>query len=452
MIGNYLKLALRVLGRNKLYTFISLFGISFTLAILMLATSYLDVEYGANAPLSKMDNIHVLTGAQLVQWPRETITKIDSSEVDGLMTYDTTTTEKIQRMKLGPDMRTSSSSNSRIAYDFIKEHLLDVENKVVASAYNVESSIDVFPKNKKLTFSIAYTDADYFKIYDFEFLEGKPYDANAVENQARVIVINDKMAREYFGELSSYLGQNVRFNQENYEVIGVTKEVFTSVTMVSNSAMTPLTHLSASNMTYRKGEPLGSLQMAYLVNGDQQREKLKTELRNIELNADIGDRFDDLFLRDEHIHEFSARGIVQEQYKDNTSILFTIIGVGLFLFTLIPILNLINLNITRIMERSAEIGVRKSFGAKTWDLIVQFVFENLILTIIGGILGLLLAMGMMYILNSSGIMGRTHLSVNSSFFLVSVLITLIFGILSGLFPAWKVSKTSIAQALKTNSI
>ena len=64
----------------------------------------------------------------------------------------------------------------------------------------------------------------------------------------------------------------------------------------------------------------------------------------------------------------------------------TAIGVFILLVMLLPTLNLININVTRIMERSSEIGVRKAFGASSRTLVYQFIVENIILTLIGGII------------------------------------------------------------------
>ena len=58
---------------------------------------------------------------------------------------------------------------------------------------------------------------------------------------------------------------------------------------------------------------------------------------------------------------------------------------------LLPTLNLVNINISRIMERASEIGVRKAFGASSRTLVGQFVVENIILTLVGGAFGLVLS-------------------------------------------------------------
>ena len=128
-----------------------------------------------------------------------------------------------------------------------------------------------------------------------------------------------------------------------------------------------------------------------------------------------------------------------------------VFGVLAF-FLVIPILNLVNLNVTRIFERSSEIGVRKAFGAKTGDLLLQFLFENLIITFIGGVLGVGLTLLLINVLNNAEVFGSSKLSFNFSLLFVSLLITFVFGLLSGFLPAWRISKTPVAGALKSGTL
>lgn len=104
------------------------------------------------------------------------------------------------------------------------------------------------------------------------------------------------------------------------------------------------------------------------------------------------------------------------------------------------------------MDRSSEIGVRKAFGATQSQILTQFVFENIVQTLIGGSIGFLFAFGAMHFINQSKILGTIVLKIDFSFFIYSLLICLLFGVLSGLLPALKMSKLQIVNALKTNQL
>ena len=129
--------------------------------------------------------------------------------------------------------------------------------------------------------------------------------------------------------------------------------------------------------------------------------------------------------------------------------LYFVIGIVTFVFMLLPTINLVNINITRIMERSSEIGVRKAFGASSGTLVIQFIVENLILTVLGGLLGLILAAVVIGIINNSGWIPNADLSLNPMVLTISLLMCLLFGLLSGVYPAWRMSRLQIVAALKS---
>ena len=115
---------------------------------------------------------------------------------------------------------------------------------------------------------------------------------------------------------------------------------------------------------------------------------------------------------------------------------------------ILPTVNLVNINISRIMERASEIGIRKSFGASSRTLVGQFIVENIILTFIGGIISLILSAIILNIINSSGIIPYVQLGLNFSIFWTSLFIVLFFALFSGVYPAFKMSRLRPVEALK----
>jgi putative ABC transport system permease protein len=103
------------------------------------------------------------------------------------------------------------------------------------------------------------------------------------------------------------------------------------------------------------------------------------------------------------------------------------------------------------MERSSEIGVRKAFGASSRTLVGQFIVENMILTVLGGILGVLLSLLIISVLNSSNLITHMNLTINLAVLGYSLLACLMFGLISGVYPAWRMSKLNVVTALKANN-
>ena len=101
------------------------------------------------------------------------------------------------------------------------------------------------------------------------------------------------------------------------------------------------------------------------------------------------------------------------------------------------------------MERASEIGIRKAFGAPVKTLVWQFIVENIFITFLGGSIALLLTLITIHLINASGWIAFADLTINLTVFLISMVVCLIFGLLSGVLPALRMAKLSIADALKS---
>ncbi|WP_236978994.1 ABC transporter permease [Membranihabitans maritimus] len=445
MLKNYLKIALKVLKRNRFYTFVSLFGISFTLMVLMLSTAFIDNELGANRPLSNKDRILVVSGMGMKKWQRETNTTIDTIYRNDSTILDTTI---IETPIVG---NSQSSSSSQLGYDFCKEHILPMQSPEMISLFVPQRQIEVYPNNARLELSTCMVDANYWKIFDFDFVEGQPFGESSIENQSHHTVLTEEAAGKYFGAQDSYLNRELVWGHDVYKIVGIIKEPNTSSFVVQGDAFMPVTNLPDHALNYGYGY-FGGCNVALLAKDGASGESMTAELKQIENNTEMKDGFDILYLWEKDITDLYAWPIIGSQdTRSGNKFLMILFGV-LILFLIIPTFNLINLNITRILERSSEIGVRKAFGARTDHLLIQFLFENIVLTFLGGLLGLVFTFFAMRWFNKAQILEGTHLEFNSTVFGISLLITLFFGICSGLFPAWKMAGKEIAVAIKNSRI
>lgn len=445
MLKNYFKIAVKVLMRNRFYTLVSLFGISFTLMVLMLSTAFMDNELGSNPPLSKKDRILVIPSLQMQQWKRQITTTVDTIYRNDSIILDTTRTET----PIIGDHNNFASSG--LGYDFCKDHILSMKSSELASIYSSGIQIEVYPNDTRMEMSAKMVDANYWRIFDFEFIEGRPFDEITVENQSRVIVLTDKAAREYFGPQDSYVGRELVRGHESFEVLGVVREITTSSYVVQADAYMPITLLPQHNLNYDWGY-FGGCSVALLAPESSLREAMTAELRQIENNVEMTDDYDVMRFWDKSITDLYAWSILGGNEKRMGNRFVGIMTGVLALFLIIPTINLISLNITRILERSSEIGVRKAFGARTDHLLFQFIFENVLLTMVGGVIGLILSVFAMRWLNQAEILSGTQLHFNFRIFILSVLIIIIFGIISGFIPAWNMARKEVATAIKNSRI
>ncbi|KAA5430753.1 FtsX-like permease family protein, partial [Bacteroides cellulosilyticus] len=134
-------------------------------------------------------------------------------------------------------------------------------------------------------------------------------------------------------------------------------------------------------------------------------------------------------------------------------------GIALFIILLVPSLNLCGLSNSRMQQRVSELGVRKAFGATGSTLIRQILNENLVLTLIGGIVGLVFSYLAVYVMrtwlftNSQniGTAGDFSLSMDALFspmvFVLAFVFCLVINLLSAGLPAWLATRRTIVDSL-----
>lgn len=451
MLRNYFILAIKVLGRRKFFTFISLFGISFTLMILMLITAFFETELGGAKPLTKQDQMVFLDYVETYTQLQDTIPEVDSMMMDGVMRYDTT----------GFRYEDSAKSMSRgpASFAFWDTYMRDIPFTKNHTFYKPRQTFDIFINSNKLTFPSTHTDGQFWNIYDFNFLAGEPYGPQQVKNQEQVIVISRKACNEYFGNddknFDAIIGKEIVLDNKHFKVVGIVDHVNSSMSHLKSYVYIPFTNLPAQQLEARGDGFSGPFSATFLAEDASKVDRVKEEMikKATIIPLPNPDVFDTLGYYPATFAERYAW--IFMPFEDPTKSYRYFIGVVIFLlslFFLLPTLNLINLNISRIMERSSEIGVRKAFGANPGNILFQFVFENVILTLIGGLIGFVLALLLLNTINGSNFLDGTMLSFNYKVFIYSILICLFFGVLSGFIPAFRMSRVHIVNALKNNQL
>ena len=442
MFKNYLLLSLKVLKRKPFYTFISLFGISFTLMILMLLTSLFDATLGDNQPLTHRDRMVMAPMVERIRMEPDTTRKIDTIKMDnGQMRYDTT---------LDITEEQTSNSNGPMGYKFITENLLPLEEAEYVGIFHDGSHIEGYLDGRKFTFNSYYVNDQYWDVMDFNFLYGSRMNAEDDKQANKVAVITDKSALTYFGEVSeSLIGREMLLGKEIFRVRGIIARPLSDSPLFGGDIYLPST--TVDERALASEEIGGGFGAVCLVSSPDKREALKNEIDFLSENYDMsGDDFHNkLKVFNATFIEGYAQGILNEEDpKKAQRMLFIPIIALLLLFVALPLINLINLNISRVYERKSEIGVRKAFGANGGDILTQFVFENMILTLIGGIVGMLLAIALISYVNANDLLGITRLSYSLKVFVYFFIVIVVFGLLSGILPAYRMSRTNVADSLR----
>ena len=413
MLANYIKIAWKVLLRHPFYTFITLFGISLTLTVLMVITSFLDHLFGAHYPENNRDrSLYIAT----------------------MMLTDSTETS----MSTGP-------ASFRFLSRYAKS-LKTPENVTIISNFSFSNT---YINGKKIKLNTKYTDAAFWHVMGFEFLEGKPYNEQHIKNGEHVVVITDDLRNQYFEQDGqAVIGRNIEIEGIDYKVIGIVKGSPATRLYTYSDVYFPYT---APKSNYENKGMQGSYIAIALAKDQTDIPAIQSEfdsgIKSIPMSEIRGERkFNILIIKAEkYFDHFLSTFARRDQDK---LMIYSIVGLIVLMFIGLPAINLVNVNVSRILERASEIGVRKAFGAPSKALLWQFIIENIFITCIGGVLALGLSYLIIYLINSSGWIPYADLTINFTVFLISVGVCLMFGFLSGVLPAFRMSRLKIVDALK----
>ena len=410
MLKNYFKIAIAVLKRRKFFTFISLFGISFTLTVLIIASAFIDHTISPAYPETKRAR------SLYIQFLEKTNDKHSSINKGPLSIYFLNTYVKTMK----------------------------TPEKVGICSYGQVTN--TYVNNQKLELKIRYVNTDFWQVTEFLFIDGRAFNDQELANADHVAVITESTRNKYFGENVNAIGKYIETDNENYRVTGIVKDAPVSFGFTHGDIYLPYT-TSKTDITYHSLN--GQYSAILLAKDKSDIPAIQKEYQAIIDKKPMLDKgftelysFADTYFTNHTRMEYGKFG--------DSGLTFAVTALSLiaFLFMLLPSLNLININISRIMERSSEIGVRKAFGASSRTLVYQFIIENLILTAIGCIVGIVIACIVLAIVNSSGWIPGIHLSVNLTVLAVALLCCIIFGLLTGVYPAWRMSRLQIVNALK----
>jgi putative ABC transport system permease protein len=406
MLKKYIKLAFKVLNRHRFFTFVSLFGISFTLMILLVTSALLDHTLGPVYPELKLNRSLYVVDLEIS----------------------------------GPEI----TNRGQVSYYFLDKYVRSMKTPEKVTILSFFQKTITYNEGKKYKLALKYTDSEFWDIMDFDFVEGGPFTKAHVDDISRVAVINESTKEKYFGEEDA-VGKYIEADWKKYKVIGVVRDVPIIRILAYGDVWVPITNTKEDIYSYTME---GDYQAIILAHSRQDFKAIKAEFKKqldqVEFQTE---RYNSIRGGADTLLESTSREIFG---FDETKVhyLYAIAFALMVLFMILPALNLVNININRIIERHSEIGIRKSFGASSVTLVWQFLVENIILTLIGGILGLILTLIVMGIINSSEVIPYANFTLNIRIFFAAVIITFFFGIFSGVYPAWRMAKLKPVYALQ----
>jgi len=413
MLRNYLKIALKVLLRRKFFTAISLFGISLTLVVLMVTTALFDHVFAPHPPETRLDR-----------------------------------TLGIYTLRLEGE---GSRSSGFPGYAFLEQTARDLPGAERMTIYSLQQRAVSYPDRRKVLSWLKRTDGEFWNVLDFRFVEGGPFTAEDEANGHFVAVINETTRERFFGPDTQAVGRPIELDGQRYRVVGVVEDV----PFLRFSAFADVwVPISTKASTAYRHEIRGGFQALILADSEEAKPLIREELQSrvADFQFPDPDEFQVAYTGADTLFEALSRMLLPEAaHQAQPGRLLTILLTMAVLFMVLPAVNLTNLNLSRILERTSEIGVRKAFGGSTRELVGQFLVENVVLTLLGGAIGLALSALALGAIEESGLIPYAELTLNTRIFLWGLAMALFFAVLSGVYPAWRMARMSPVRALRGRS-
>lgn len=291
--------------------------------------------------------------------------------------------------------------------------------------------------NQNWSSTVYGTTPEYFYIKNYEVESGRGFVPEDIKNSAKVSVIGSTVATELFGDLDP-IGKIMRVGNVPFKIIGTLKSKGSMGPMDQDDLIfIPIT--TAQKKVFGTDFP-GTVSMIVVKGSDP--ENVTTAEQDIEeiLTArhHIGKN---------QVKDFEIRNSAEFQEKMKSTVqtfailLASIASVSL----LVGGIGIMNIMLVSVTERTKEIGIRMAIGAKPSDIRIQFLIESFLLSIIGGLIGVITGITGAQIVQISGVM-----SVSVSLF--SILLSLGFsgaiGVIFGYYPAYKASLLNPIDALR----
>ena len=297
-------------------------------------------------------------------------------------------------------------------------------------------------ENYETSPSIFGITADYIQVEEREIIAGRYIEAEDVEGNSRVAVLGLSAVEKLFVSGVPPLDQTIRIDGVAFKVVGVLdKGGSGGFVDLDNSIFVPMS--TAQTRLVNNREVSGELPVTQIIlkAPDESRidglvEQITATLREV---RDIQFNGEDDFTISTQADLLDSIGTILNLL---TQFLATIAGVSL----LVGGIGIMNIMLVTVTERTKEIGLRKALGAQNIFILIQFVAEALVLSLLGGTIGILIAFAGGALVSS--LVESLNVTVQPFSIILAVVISSAIGIFFGFFPAWRAAGLNPIDALR----
>jgi putative ABC transport system permease protein len=285
------------------------------------------------------------------------------------------------------------------------------------------------------------TTPGYLDANAYQLAEGRAFTDRDRDQRAQVVVLGDRSARDLFGGLSP-LGRQVRINGLTFDVVGVLRpkgaSAFGSMDVIALIPLETGLNRVPGMLEVRNGRATVS-DISVSASGPDVIPQVQADMTRILREAHA------LGLTKPQDFEFFTQQSVLDQLASISNTLTMFLGAIASISLLVGGIGIMNIMLVSVAERTREIGLRKAVGARRGTILTQFLVETVVLSLLGGSLGVALGTGISLAVTAAG-MVEALVSLDA--------VTLAFGfsaavgVFFGLYPAWQASKLRPIQALR----
>ncbi len=400
---NLLKIAFRALANNKLRGFLTMLGIIIGVAsvITMLAIGQ-GSKRSIQAHISEMGSnmIMIQPGADMRGGVRQ-----DASAMETLKLQD-------------------------------YEDIVNETRYVSATSPSVNSSGQVIYGANNAPTTVYGISPDYMEIRRYEVEDGDMFSDQDVQTAAKVCVIGKTVVDNLFPGGENPVGKVIRFQKLPFRVVGVLKSKgYNSMGMDQDDLiLAPYTTIQKKILaiTHLQGITCSALKEEYT---DQAIDEISEILRRNHRLRETDD--DDFTIRS--MQELST------MLTSTTDIMTTLLAAVAGISLLVGGIGIMNIMYVSVTERTREIGLRMSIGAKGMDILAQFLIESILISVTGGLIGVLFGVGAALIVN---VVAHFPIYIQPWSVLLSFVVCTVTGVFFGWYPAKKAAQLDPIEAIR----
>ena len=319
-------------------------------------------------------------------------------------------------------------------------------NYVLQRASNIETGTAVIQGNADFSYgkesgslTVIGTQVNMFDITNLELAAGRLYTEEEVDERSRVVIIGDGVRENYFDDQSpeSVIGESIKIANKPVEVIGVLAEngaSFGPGTSYDESILAPY-ETAEKNLLGKNGK----IMLTFLANDvdflDIAMAEVKMLLRESHKLKDS---------KEDDFRMFDAGSMVSSAQSSASTMTILLTSVAAIVL-LVSGIGIMNVMFVTVSERTKEIGIMKAVGAKQEDILIQFLMESVILSLIGGTLGILIGQIAIPVLNS---FEGWNVIPSITGVMIAFTFSVLVGIFFGFYPALKASRLDPVDALR----